>query len=637
MKNTIAERIFDFLKDFPPFDVLQKEELYTISKNVKVVYLQKDQYIFKTDEKIHDHFYVVKDGAVGIFREEDHTLVDECDEGDIFGLRALIRKDNYILSAKAIEESILYSISSELLEKVIHTNAQANKYLLASFVANIRNPYSGESKDSLFTQTEDLQKSTSNLTEVQSAQYSKNPITCTLNTSIKEAAQTMSSNRIGSIVITKEEKPLGIITDKDLRNKIATGQFPIEDTVKNIMSAPVITYPKNITVAEAQIAMLQHSISHLCITENGTLDAKLVGILSEHDIVVIHGNNPSVLIKEVKRSKTAKDLKYIRDKAQQLLEGYITQNVPIFFIAKVISAINTTITQKAITLSIEEMDTPPPTEYSWLALGSQGRREQLLLTDQDNALVFENVPEEKYFQTKNYFLSLSDKVTHKLNTIGFEFCPAKMMASNPQWCLSLDEWKEQFNKWITKPDADKIMLCTIFFDYNLVFGNKELVNEMSESIFDAINTYEIFLNFLGLNALKNPPPLSFFRQFLVEHSGEHKDQFDIKARALMPLVDAARLLILSHNIKDFNNTVLRYEKLAEVEPQNKDLYVSCIDAFNILLQFRTQQGLRHGNSGRFIDLKTLNKTDRLKLKGCFKPIKNIQELIQVRFNLSQLL
>ncbi len=637
MKNTIAERIFDFLKDFPPFHVLSKEQLYDLSKNVKVVYLQKDQYAFKTDESIHDHFYVVKDGAVGIFREEDHALVDECDEGDIFGLRALIRKGNYILSAKAIEESILYSISSELLEKIINTNAQANKYLLASFVTNIRNPYSNENKDSLFAQVESIQKKESDFTEVQSAQYSKNPITCLPNTTIKLAAKIMSTNRVGSIIITKKEKPIGIITDKDLRTKIATGQFSIEDNVKKIMSSPVITYPENITVAEAQIAMLQHRISHLCITESGTSDSKLVGILSEHDIVVIHGNNPSVLIKEVKRAKTADDLKYIRTKAQQLLHGYIEQNIPVFFISKIISAINNSITQKAITLSIEEMDTPPPTSFGWLALGSQGRKEQLLLTDQDNALVFENISKEKYSQTKKYFLSLSDKVTDKLNTIGFEFCPAKMMASNPQWCLSLKEWKKQFNNWITKPDEDKIMLCTIFFDYDLVYGNKNLIDEMSESIFESIDRYEIFLNFLGLNALKNPPPLSFFRQFLVEHSGEHKDQFDIKARALMPLVDAARLLILSHNIKDYNNTVLRFEKLADIEPQNKDLYLSCSNAFKILLRFRTQQGLLYNSSGRFIDLKSLNKADRLKLKGCFKPIKDIQELIRIRFNLSQML
>ncbi len=637
MKNTIAQRIFDFLKDFPPFHALTEDQLFMISQNIKVVYLQKDNYVFKTNEEVHDHFYVVKDGAVGIFRENDGTLVDECDEGDIFGLRALIRKGHYILSAKSIEESILYSISSELLEKIINTNAEANKFLLASFASNTRNPYSNENKKVLLDSGGSIQKNESHFTEVQSAQFSKNPVTCNPEMSIKEAANVMTTKRVGSIIITREERPLGIITDKDLRIKIATGKFSIADNVQSIMSSPVITYPEKISIAEAQIAMLQNRITHLCITKDGTPNSKLVGILSEHDIIVIHGNNPSVLIKEVKRAKTAVALKHIRNKAQQLLQGYIEQNIPVHYISRIISAITNAITQKAIVLALEKMDAPPPVPFGWLALGSQGRKEQLLLTDQDNALVFENVPQEDHITTKNYFITLSKNITQKLNVIGYEYCPADMMASNPRWCLSLSEWKKQFENWITKPDEDKIMLCTIFFDYDLVYGDKKLVDKMSQSIFQSINTHEIFLNYLGINALKNPPPLSFFRQFLVEHSGAHKDQFDIKARALMPLVDAARLLILSHQFKDQNNTIARFEKLAEVEPQNKDLYHSCSNAFKILLRFRTQQGLRDKNSGRFIDLKSLSKADRLKLKGCFKPIKSIQELIQVRFNLSQLL
>ena len=636
MKNTIAERIFDFLKDFPPFNFLDKDDLYSISANVQVIYLENNSYIFKQDDKVHNTFYIVKDGAVGVFRDET-ILVDKCDEGDIFGLRAIIAKDDYLLSARAIEESIVYSISSEILETIIEKNSNANKFLIASFATNTRNPYSKDDKGVLFANIEALQKNESSFTEVQSADYSKNPITCKLDTRIKEAAITMTNKHVGSIIITENDKPLGIITDKDLRTKIATGSVSINETVDKIMSSPVITYPEYITVAEAQIAMLQNKITHLCITKDGTPNSELCGILSEHDIIVIHGNNPSVLIKEVKRAKSAEALKIIRSKAHNLLNGYLEQNIPIFFVSKIISAINDAITKKVIELSIIQMEHEPPTKFAWLALGSQGRKEQLLLTDQDNALVFEDVPKEEYKSTKEYFLKLAKSVTEKLNTIGFEFCPAEMMASNKKWCLSVTEWKRQFNNWITHPDADKIMLCTIFFDYDLIYGDKQLVEEISDSIFKSIDKYEIFLNFLGLNALKNPPPLSFFRQFLVEDSGEHKDQFDIKARAMMPLVDSARLLVLSQNIKDYNNTILRFEKLAELEPQNKDLYLSCISAFKVLLRFRTNQGIKHNDSGRFIDLKTLTKDDRLKLKGCFKPIKDIQELIQVRFKLSQML
>lgn len=635
MKNTIAERIFDFLKNFPPFDILEKKQLLEIASNVKVTYIEKDTFVFMQDELPHQNFYIVKDGAIGLYRtmESDTILIDICDEGDIFGLRPLIQNDHYLMSAKANEESILYAISVEILKEIIKTNQKTNKYIIASFSSNIKTPYAKTNSGNLFANID----TDTSFSEVQTAQYSKNPITCTKHSTIKEAALIMSDKKVGSILIVEDKKPIGIITDKDLRLKIATGLISIDKNVSEIMSFPVITFPEKITIAEAQIAMIKHKITHLCITKDGSPNSELVGILSEHDIVVLHGNNPSVLIKELKRAKNVETLKYVREKSSNLLKGYIEQNIPITFISKIIAEITDAITIKAIELSILEMETEPPVKFSWLALGSQGRKEQLLITDQDNALIFEDVSEENYQKTKNYFLKLSQNISEKLHFVGYEFCPADMMASNPKWCLSLSEWKRQFNNWITKPTEDAIMLCTIFFDYNFVYGEKELVAKLSKSIFKSINSFEIFLNFLGRNALKNPPPLGFFRQFLMEQDGNHKDQFDLKSRALMPLIDAARLITLSHNIKDKNNTISRFHKLAKIEPQNKDLYLSCADSFKILLHYRTEQGLKNNDSGRYINLNTLTKLEKLKLKGCFKPIKDIQDLLNIRYNLAQMM
>lgn len=629
--NTIAERIYDFLKAFPPFSMLTSVQLLEICKAVDIHYLEKETDLFIAGKPIENQFYVVKDGAIGLFREETLALVDECDVGDIFGLRALMRKGEYKLSAKAIEESIVYSISSELFEDYITTNAEASAFLMSSFAANIS--YIESNPLQRRNQTENIQ----DFFEEQSADYSKNPINCSAQTSIKEAAQIMTNKRVGSIIIAKNNMPIGIITDKDLRIKIATGLISIEESVTKIMSSPVITYPENITVAEAQIAMIKNRITHLCITKDGTPNSELKGILSEHDIVVIRENNASVLIKEVKRAKTAEELKHIRERAHQVLKRYIKQQIPIIFATKIIALVNESITQRIIDLAIVDMYEPPPTTFSWLAIGSQGREEQLLFTDQDNALVFGNVSESEYAKTQSYFLELAKKINHDLNIVGFELCPADMMGSNPKWCLSVSQWNEQFKAWITKPDQDNLMLCTIFFDFEFVYGDANLVDMMAKSIFESIDSRDIFLNYLGLNALKNPAPLSFFRQFLVEHDGEHKDQFDIKARAMMPLVDAARLLILSKNTKTQSNTITRYEKLAALEPQNKDVYFACRNAFKKLLRFRTEQGLLHNDSGRFIDLESLSKANRLELKNCFKAVKDIQDLIQTRFKLSQFL
>ena len=171
----------------------------------------------------------------------------------------------------------------------------------------------------------------------------------------------------------------------------------------------------------------------------------------------------------------------------------------------------------------------------------------------------------------------------------------------------------------------------------MIYGDVKMVNELSDVVFDGVNKSTRFLALLGVSALQKPSPLGFFKQFLVEQNGEHKDSFDIKTRAMMVLIDAARILALDHNLKGINNTLLRYQKLSELEPNNKELFESCSKAFRVLIKFRTRQGLIHNDSGRFIKLHTLSKKDKLRLKRCFRPIREIQELLSIRFQLKSLM
>ena len=638
MGNTIATRIADFLKDFPPFDVCSFEELNRIAVETKVLYFEKGTAIFSEDQKPPNHFYIVKEGAVGLYRsiDQDAILVDVCDTGDVFGLRALIQNDSYAMDATSQEESILYGIDVRILREIVQNNEKVYKFLKASFTSNHKIGAINAPINSLFNTPDDADTNAAYFTEIQPVEINKTPVVCSPKHSIKEAATQMSEQRVGSIVITENKLPIGIVTDKDLRIKVATGAFDILSPITHIMSSPVQTFPESLSIAEAQIAMLSHKISHLCITEDGTPKTSVIGVLSEHDIVVLHGNNPAVFIKEIKRATSTTQLREIRKKTTVLLQNYLDKNVPIYFVSRIIATINEHITEKIIQFSEGEMTYKAPVPFTWLSLGSQGRREQLLMTDQDNALIFEDVPAEQQANVKTYFLSLATKITEKLQGVGFEYCPANMMARNPSWCLSLSDWKTQFKHWIHKPDSEAILKCTIFFDIHAIYGTKQLYQQLIDSIFIEIQKHEIFLNFLGKNALRNPPPLSFFRQFLVEQNGEHKDQFDLKSRALMPLIDAARLLCLSLQIPNSINTIHRFEQLALSEPQNKLVYNACSNAFKTLLRFRTKQGLKHLNSGRYIVLSELSKNDKLSLKNCFKPIKEIQELINVRFQLSQL-
>ena len=212
-----------------------------------------------------------------------------------------------------------------------------------------------------------------------------------------------------------------------------------------------------------------------------------------------------------------------------------------------------------------------------------------------------------------------------------------MMASNPKWCLSIQEWKNKLSYWIGNPGPNEVLMSSIFFDYSLAFGERSLLDNMSEHIFRTVEKYPIFLVHLANGALQSPSPTGFFRQFVVEQDGQHKDFFDLKSRALRPLIDAARVLILSHSVKGISNTWERYEKLAELEPNNNELYLACSYATKALLKFRTRQGLLHHDSGRFIELEQLTKQEKMKLKRTFKVIKEIQELITLRFKVTNIL
>lgn len=636
MKNTIAERIADFIKNFPPFDQFSKKDLYSIAKEVTITYLEKDKMVYAAGDSLHDRFYVIHKGAIALKKDINlkQETVDRFDEGDIFGLRPLFAKENYATDAITEEETILYGIPLNTFKPLITQNRDVVNFLIESFASNTENPFSKELHGSLYDHRLDVLENDKELFELQPVRYTKKVITATANTKIKDIAKLMNHHRIGSIVIAEDNIPIGIVTDEDLRKKVITGLQSIEDSVSFIMSSPVLCYPKGVSISQAQLAMMKHKVSHLCVTADGTPNSKIVGIISQNDLIVMGGSNPTVLMKAIQRSNSTKELKHIRKKIMVLLAGFVEQDIPLTQTSKIIFELNDATVKRIIERCILQIDKNPPVSFAWMSLGSQGRKEQLLHTDQDNAIVFENVKADDLEEVRDYFLLLAKKVNKRLNAVGFDFCPADIMAKNPKWCLTLDEWKDQFNQWTSNTGGDEILMSSIFFDFDITYGDANLTNQLSDHIFEITKNNHLFLSKLGASALRSASPLGFFRQFLVEQDGEYKDFFDIKKRAIMPIVDAGRLFALSNQIKNINNTAERFEKMAELFPENEEFYLSCSYTSKALLKFRTKHGLLHNDDGRFIELAALTKEEKMKLKRCFKIIARVQESIKLKFNIN---
>ncbi len=639
MPNQVARRVYDFLKDIPPFNFVDDEAaLLRIAGRVEVRYQPVGSVIFSPGQSPDNRFFVVKEGVVELFSlGSEELLVERCGEGEVFGIRPVLAEDNYVFEARAAEETLLYGINTSGFRDLLPNYPELTRYLATSMAGSSR--YNLEFKAAQLVPRQATEIAP-DLNELQTVNQAREPVTCASDARIVDAAKIMTRENIGSIIIIDRKKcPLGIITDRDLRGKIATGMVSNQALVGEIMQGPVICIGQGGTVADAHIEMVRYGINHLVMTEDGTNKTPVTGVISKHDLLVLQGNNPAVLVRAIGRAKDAAYLRTLRERAESLLETYLEREVSISFITTVMTQINDEIIRKCIKLALARMQADgrgnPPALFDWLALGSQGRGEQLLRTDQDNALIFEDVPEQRFNAVKDYFLQLASYASEFLNTVGFEYCPGDMMASNPKWCLPVSAWKQQFSHWMSENTAENMLHTSIFFDYRGVWGDGSLPAKLTDHIFSEMDGSRArFLASLSIAALDNPSPLTFFRNFVVERSGEHKDQFDLKARVMRPLTDAARVLILEAKKGGQNSTLRRYEELAALEPQNAELYQACAEAYEFLIRLRAIMGLRRRDSGRYLSPKELSRIERLLLRNSFGPVKEIQSLLEVRFQIN---
>lgn len=610
---------------------------------MEIRYLEKGDVLFRQGQDAQPHFFVLKEGSIQLTEthQESEEIREYCDEGDVFGVLALLGKRPYLLNARVVENSLIYAIPVAVFEQMLEQNSRVALYFAAGFASGqvvIRQDLSQGQKARGLFRSESRDHSLLIFSDQSEIKISEKVLTCAGTQSIRIAAQKMTEAQVSSIVIVDEEnRPIGIITDKDLRSRVIVGSVSTDVSVKEIMTPKVITRKRTAGFSDLYLTMIKNRLHHLILTEDGSDQTPVSGIISDHDILLSMGNSPAVLIHGLMNTLDVKEMKSIRDRAEQMLRYYLENEVAMDFVASVMTEINDVIIRQAgrIAESGFAKDYPELAEvrYCFLSMGSEGREEQLLRTDQDNALVYEDVPEEMKEKASEYFLKIGTAIVEVLLSCGFASCPGKIMASNPEWVQPMSNWKTYFSNWILTPTQEALLKSSIFFDFRPVTGSSGLAEELSMHIYEQVKSKEVFLNFLALNALMNPAPLGFFRDFVVEKSGEHRDQFDIKARAMMPLTDLARLLVLSHGIVGVNNTFKRFERLAELEPKNEDLFIQAGKAYEILMRMRALEGLQHDNSGRYISPESLGKLQRQLLKNAFSPISELQEIVRIRFQL----
>lgn len=317
----------------------------------------------------------------------------------------------------------------------------------------------------------------------------------------------------------------------------------------------------------------------------------------------------------------------------QLLHSLINTGAKAQNITRFLTTISDAVLQKIIAFALAEMG-PPPARFAFMVLGSEGRKEQTLRTDQDNAIIFEDLPAKAGKSAMNYFLSLAEKVCRWLDEAGYSFCKDGVMAKNPQWCQPLQTWKRYFTEWIHMAAPGASLPAGTFFDFRGGYGNAELISELRGHLFDALVGWPGFFRHLTENALFFTPPIGFFRNFLVESKGEHRDSFDIKA-AMQPVVDYARIYALNHRIEE-TNTLGRLKELLRQNKISGQQYNELDAVYSYLMQQRFVRQVKavideKAAPDNYINPKKLSRIEQTTLKEIFKRIEKYQAKLSFDF------
>ncbi|MEJ7554335.1 MAG: putative nucleotidyltransferase substrate binding domain-containing protein [Aquificaceae bacterium] len=610
-----AER---FLSEIEPFNLLGEKQRRAIAHNLLVECYKKGEVIFKEGSKPLEFLYILRSGSVLLEREGEP--VEYLHEGECFGYVSLMSKNPPTSTAKAVEDSVVFLLNRKIFSSLMGEHEGFRDYFtqkLARRLVASKKQHTSTVEKHMEVLLEDL-----NL---------RPPLTLDGSKTVEEAIREMVA-KDSTYVLVRLQEGLGILTERDvLKRVLAKGLKPEEVKLKDVATFPVVSIESNKTLYEAMVLMARHGIRKILVLKNSTP----IGLLEDRDIIAYESKNAVLLIKEIDKAKTVQELRYLYGLVREQVLDLVFHGTDPEKLGEYISEINDRFMKRAVYIALNRLGEEPLVPFSIMVLGSEGRKEQSLKTDQDNALIYQDYPLLD-FEPRAYFERFSKVYIEVLLQIGFPPCPGNVMISNPFWRRSAGEWERVVSEWIEKPKPENILNVAIFFDFRNVFGDQTLVQKLWEHVKNSIEKNPGFIPFLAVDAVRFKPPLGFFRDFVVERSGEHKGEIDIKKGGIFPITQGVRALALEKGISQ-QNTFERIEELSKNGVLTPEYAKDLKEAYRFLLGIRFKfqaQKIKEGKEpDNYINPDQLSKAEKGTLKDVFRIIKEFQEFLYERYNL----
>lgn len=608
--NDIPE-VAAFLEDLPGFELLDDAAIATAARAISVAYYPAGTVILRTGDT-NTELHIVRSGAVEL-RAPDGELVARTAEGDVFGLPSLLNATPARNEARALEDTLVYQLGGKTVATLRSGNPDFDTYCVRALSDRL-----------LSTVAERRPTDPTGVTV--GLLVTRPPVCVSASATIRDAARQMTNERVSALLVTENERLVGILTDRDLRTRVIASETDVAAPVSTVMTREPVTLDAGETAHDAAIVMLDGNIHHLPITRQH----ELVGLVTRSDFMKLETEHPLYIVSAISRQTSVEGIAAECRTLPKLLLAQLESGATPMQVGRFVTAISDAATRTLIRLATDELGAPP-CRYAWVALGSQGRREQTARSDQDNALVLDDAATDA---DRDYFAELAARVNAGLDACGFAYCPGEVMARNPEWCQPISVWKTYFRRWITEPEQDALMHASIFFDMRSVHGDARLVEELAESVRAPARANTIFLAMMAQNALTLEAPLGLFRQFVLERSGEHRDTLDLKKNGIMPIVEIARIRCLAAG--EFRTgTRERLRAAAERGEMSRADADNLIDALDFIDNLRLEHQSRQLRRGIEVDNHLppteVSHLTRQNLKTAFKQIRVSQAALGNRF------
>lgn len=608
--------ILIFLRRFPPFNELPEEELVELAKSTEISYFKAGSQVLEYNESISD-LHVIRNGSVETYNRNG-DLFNRLSEGGFFGEAGLLRKGRVRYPVKALEDTLIYFIPGSLFNRLFD---EYDSFADAVEVEGHRRVNQA---------VKEQENRNESLSATVDTIITREPVSIDLNASIHDAAAKMTEEKVSSLLMIDETQhlPVGIITDKDLRKRVLAVNRSSTHPVSSIMTENLTFIQHNNRVFEALLMMMRTNLHHLPVLKKG----QVVGVIALSDVAQHESKSTLFIVSGIFKQNSIEELTELAESVRASFVRMVNEDANSRMIGSAMATIGRSFKQRLLELG-EEKFGPPPVPYCFLALGSMARDEQSIVTDQDNAMVLHDDFDPK--QHDAYFKELAGFVADGLNACGYTYCTGGIMATTDAWRQPLKVWKNYFTDWIENPSPEKLLHSSIFFDLDGVWGQQKFADELNSLIRKKAKGNKRFLGSMARNALNRTPPLGFFKDFVMEKDGKHRDSINTKRRGTGPVADLIRVHALAIGSSQ-RNSFTRLEDIIESQILPQGRGPDLRDALELISMVRIRHQALAISAGEVPDNNVapedLSHFERKNLKDAFQILSNAQKYLRYRYS-----